>query len=110
MLAATGHQFFIIEPLMADGQVRRWDERMRPVPQNVTIAPVSELTKLLEAGAIGLTICHNAKDIHAVSGSQNCPKGLVFHNKLTTEIALGGNSDRFYLNTTKEPCLEQGHG
>ena len=92
MLAATGHQFYIFEPLTANGLSRRWDERMRPLPENVTIVSEPDMREMLEQEQFDLIICQNARDIIAVSERQNIPKVLVFHNKLTTEIGLGGNS------------------
>ena len=101
MLASVGHQFFIYEPLTAGGQPRRWDKRMRPIPENVTIITEADMRGMLERERFDLIICQNAKDIIAVSGCQNIPKLLVFHNKLTTEIGLGGNS------ITRESYLKQ---
>lgn len=92
MLASIGHQFYIFEPLTASGKPRRWDERMRPIPENVTVITEPDMLGMLEREQFDLIICQNAKDIIALSDCQNIPKVLVFHNKLTTELALGGNS------------------
>ncbi len=74
---------------------------MRPIPGNVTIITEPDMRGMLERERFDLIICQNAKDILAVSGCQNIPKLLVFHNKLTTEIALGGGS------ITRESYLKQ---
>ena len=92
MLASVSHQFFIIEPLTGNGRPRLWDRGMRPLPENVTIISEPDMRRMLEQGQLNLIICQNVKDIIAVSDCQNIPKVLVFHNKLTTELALGGNS------------------
>jgi len=101
MLASIGHQFYIYEPLTSTGQPRRWDKRMRPIPENVTIITEPDFGRMLEREQLDLIICQNARDIIAVSDCQNIPKVLVFHNKLTTEIALGGSS------ITRESYLKQ---
>ncbi len=89
MLAATGHQLLIIEPIMSENLPRKWNESMRPLPENVSLIGFGEMAKNLDAGDIDLVICQNVKDLVAVNKWEKTPKILVFHNKLTTEIALG---------------------
>ena len=87
LLAYTGYRIFVVEPDHAGGR-RRWDTRMRSVPENVTIVPDNVWEHDLESGAYDLALCHNMTDLPAVASSP-IPKILVFHNKLTTSLALG---------------------
>jgi len=110
LLAETGHELFVLEPVISEGVIRQWDEKFRSKPENLKTISQVEMTEMLDRGAIDLIICHNVKDLLTVSGRQNPPKILVFHNKLTTEIALGGNTvDRnTYLEQIK-PHLQGVH-
>ncbi len=63
----------------------------RPLPGNAKIVNKNEVEKGLADGFFDLIICHNINDLLTVHGYPEAPKILVFHNKLSTEIALGGN-------------------
>lgn len=88
LLARIGHEFLIVEPEIAPGHYRRWDENMRPVPKNVRLISQKSAEKMLELGELDLIIAHNIKDLIAVK-DYSLPKIVVFHNCLTTEIKLG---------------------
>jgi spore maturation protein CgeB/ubiquinone/menaquinone biosynthesis C-methylase UbiE/thioredoxin-like negative regulator of GroEL len=88
LLARTGHEFLIVEPEIAPGHYRRWDENMRPVPQNVRLISQKIAEEMLELGELDLIIAHNIKDLIVVK-DYSLPKIAVFHNCLTTEIKLG---------------------
>ena len=107
LLAETGHNFFIYEPIMGSELQRRWNIQFRPLPQNAKIVNKAEIDKGLGEGSFDLIICHNINDLLTVNGYPKTPKILVFHNKLSTEIALGGNTVEraTYLEQVK-PLLE----
>lgn len=107
LLSETGHNFFIYEPFMGPNLQRRWNVSFRPVPKNTIIVGKDEMQRGLEQGHFDVIICHNINDLLTVKSYPNTPKILVFHNKLSTEIALGGNTvDRAaYLGQIK-PMLE----
>ncbi len=88
LLARTGHEFLIVEPEIAPGHFRRWDENMRPVPENVSMISKKNAQQMLELGELDLIIAHNIKDLIEVK-DYSLPKIAVFHNCLSTEIALG---------------------
>ena len=88
LLARTGHEFLIVEPEIAPGHYRRWDENMRPVPENVCLISQKTAEEMLELGELDLIIAHNIKDLIMVK-DYSLPKISVFHNCLTTEIGLG---------------------
>ncbi|HID96486.1 MAG TPA: methyltransferase domain-containing protein [Candidatus Latescibacteria bacterium] len=91
MLAKTGHQFEIVERFK--GGSKRWLTQIRPIPSNATIIGEQVAQQRLEDGWYDLVICHNPQDLQQV-GTYELPKIMVFHNKLSTEIALGGNQIR----------------
>jgi len=88
LLAQTGHEFLIVEPEIAPGRYRQWDENMRPIPKNVGLISNSTALEMLELGELDLIIAHNLKDLIVVK-DYSLPKINVFHNCLTTEIKLG---------------------
>ncbi|HDN67792.1 MAG TPA: methyltransferase domain-containing protein [Firmicutes bacterium] len=88
LLAKTGHQWHIIERLK--GGVKHWLYQVRPLPSNATLVDEQTAMEKLNRGGYDLVICHNVKDLMQVQTS-SVPKIMVFHNKLSTEIALGGN-------------------
>jgi spore maturation protein CgeB/tetratricopeptide (TPR) repeat protein len=88
LLAKIGYQFLIVEPEVSQGHYRRWDENMRPVPENVHLTSMTTAQEMLEQGEFDLIIAHNIKDLIAVK-DYSLPKIVVFHNCLTTEIELG---------------------
>ncbi len=90
LLSKIGHTFLIIEPEISEGNYRRWDKNMRPVPDNVILVSEKEAISQLDEGAIDLVIAHNIKDLVNIY-EYSLPKIIVFHNKLSTEIKLGKN-------------------
>ena len=107
LLSGIGHNFFIYEPDMGHNLQRRWDVGFRPLPENAKIVDKDGVEKGLGESFFDLVICHNINDLLTVQGYSKTPKILVFHNKLSTEIALGGKTvDRAaYLEQIK-PLLE----
>ena len=100
LLSKIGHTFLIIEPEITEGNYRRWDQNMRPIPDNVILVSEDEAMAQLDEGSLDLIIAHNVKDLIKIR-DYSIPKILVFHNKLTTEIGLGNNNinrDK-YLNS-----------
>ena len=99
LLSKIGHTFLIIEPEISEGNYRRWDKNMRPVPDNVILVSEKEAISQLDEGAIDLVIAHNIKDLVNIY-EYSLPKIIVFHNKLSTEIKLGNNkvNREDYLN------------
>jgi len=87
LMARMGHEFLIVEPEIAPGHCRRWDENMRPVPENVRLISKATALEMLELGELDLIIAHNVKDLLEVR-DYSLPKILVFHNCLSTEIGL----------------------
>ena len=87
LLARMGHEFLIVEPEITPGHYRRWDENMRPIPENVRLISKTTALDMLELGELDLIIAHNIKDLLEVK-DYSLPKILVFHNCLTTEIKL----------------------
>ncbi|MDP6624955.1 MAG: hypothetical protein QGG87_00665, partial [Nitrospinota bacterium] len=90
LLAQTSHRFTIVEPEVREGFIRRWKKELRPVSQNITLMDKADALSNLEAGTFDLAICQNVKDLLFIKDFL-LPKILVFHNKLSTEIALGRN-------------------
>lgn len=91
LLAKTGHFFDIAEPKTGRGGVRRWSVSSRPVPQNGKIISFDEGIRNLKSGQYDIAICHNVADLKAVA-QYDTPSILTFHNKLSTELALGGDT------------------
>mgnify|MGYP006414278653 FL=1 len=102
LLSKIGHTFLIVEPQISEGNYRRWDTNMRPIPNNVILLSEEEAISQLDEGDVDLVIAHNIKDLVKIY-EYSLPKIIVFHNKLSTEIELGGNKvDRLdYLNKLK---------
>jgi tetratricopeptide (TPR) repeat protein len=90
LLSRMNHEFLIVEPEIAEGHYRKWDQNMRPVPDNVRLISVEQARENLEQGEIDCIIAHNVKDLIEVR-DYSLPKIMVFHNCLTTEINLGNN-------------------
>lgn len=90
-MAKTGHSFDIIEPQRGRIGARRWDERMRPAPNNVAVISQTEGLDRLDRQLYDIVVCHNFADLALVADCQE-PLILLFHNKLTSEIAIGGNT------------------
>jgi len=89
LLAKTGCFFDVVERWK--GGRFGWIGEFRPVPSNCRLVSEDEARAGLDAGAYDRIIAHNIKDLVSVNRWQ-VPKILVFHNKLSTEIALGGNT------------------
>jgi len=90
-LAKTGHRFDIVEPDQGRGGVRRWNTKIRPVPENISIISNSLLNANLDKGLYDVAVLHNFSDLKRVAGV-GVPVILVFHNKLTTELKTGSNT------------------
>ncbi len=88
-LAKTGHAFDIVERMK--GGSRTWFYETRPLPANARIVKERTARRRVRAGAYDVIICHNVQDL-LWAQELPVPKILVFHNRLTTEIALGGNT------------------
>ena len=107
LLAKTGHTFDIAEPDTGRGGVRRWNYASRPLPQNAKIISHEDGLKNLKAGRYDIALCHNVTDLSAVV-EYDTPSILISHNKLTTELALGGDTvtRASYLASLK-PLIEK---
>jgi spore maturation protein CgeB/tetratricopeptide (TPR) repeat protein len=90
LLSRMNHEFLVVEPEIAEGHCRKWDQNMRPVPDNVRLISMKQARKNLDQGEIDCIIAHNVKDLIEVK-DYSLPKIIVFHNCLTTEINLGNN-------------------
>jgi len=90
LLAKTGHEFYVLEPVLFGDSRRKWDFRFRPLPTNMKVVSEKETAEKLDRGFFNLIVCQNVRDFYFTSKWAGIPKILVFHNKLTTEIALGG--------------------
>ena len=107
LLAETGHNFFIYEPFMGPNLQRKWDLKFRPLPPKAKIVSKDEMDRGLEEGRFDVIICQNINDLLTVKEHPKTPKILVFHNKLSTEIALGGNAvDRAAYLAQVKPLIE----
>ncbi|NOZ26199.1 MAG: glycosyltransferase [Nitrospirae bacterium] len=87
MLAKTGCSFDVVEKWK--GGRFGWIREFRPVPDNCRLISEEEASYGLRSGVYDLIIAHNINDLVTVNDC-SVPKILVFHNKLSTEIALGG--------------------
>jgi glycosyltransferase involved in cell wall biosynthesis len=87
-LAKTGHAFDVVE--REKGGRRGWMYEQRPLPPNVRIVKDATARARLRAGEYSVALCHNMPDLGWV-GEYRVPKVVIFHNMLTTELALGGN-------------------
>lgn len=85
LLSKTGFAFDVVQKRKAG--LYGWIEAFRPVPPNVRLIHARAAQEGLRAGRYSRVIAHNFEDLLAV---RDCgvPIILVFHNKLTTEIAL----------------------
>jgi hypothetical protein len=100
LLAKTGHQFDVVQKLK--GGIFGWIHEFRPVPPNCRLISEDEAKDNLKLGYYDRIICHNINDLLFVHEFP-VPKVLIFHNKLSCEIALGGNT------INKEEYLRQVH-
>ena len=90
LLSRMNHEFLVVEPEIAPDHYRKWDQNMRPVPDNVRLISMKQAWENLEQGEIDCIIAHNVKDLIEVR-DYSLPKIMVFHNCLTTEIKLGND-------------------
>ncbi|MBC8283132.1 MAG: glycosyltransferase, partial [Nitrospinae bacterium] len=88
LLSRLNHEFLVVEPEIAPGHCRKWDQNMRPVPDNFSLVSMDQAQEKLEQGEIDCIIAHNIKDLIGVK-DYSLPKIMVFHNCLSTEIKLG---------------------
>lgn len=88
LLSKINHEFFVVEPEIAPAKFRKWDRKMRPVPDNFELISLDQAREKLEEGELDCIIAHNVKDLIEVK-DYYLPKVIVFHNCLTTEIKLG---------------------
>jgi len=101
LLARTGCDFDVVEKWK--GGRFGWIKEFRPIPSNCRLISEDEAKAGLSAGAYSRIIAHNINDLISVN-EWPIPKILIFHNKLSTEIALGGNTvDReLYLENARQ--------
>jgi glycosyltransferase involved in cell wall biosynthesis len=88
LLAKTGHQWEIVE--RRKGGTSTWFYETRPVPANARLVTEGTARDRLRRGGYDVVVCHNLHDALLVH-EYEVARVLVFHNKLTTELALGGN-------------------
>ena len=106
LLSRMKHEFLVVEPETAPEHFRKWDQNMRPVPDNFQLISMEQVRKKLEQGEIDCIIAHNIKDLIEVK-DYSLPKVIVFHNCLTTEIGLGkGKVNREEYLDKVTPLLE----
>ena len=98
LLSKTGYSFDVVERWK--GGRFGWIREFRPVPPNCRLISEEEAKEGLREGRYDRVICHNMEDLLFVRDFK-VPKILVFHNRLSTEIALGG------YRTEKDRYLEQ---
>jgi glycosyltransferase involved in cell wall biosynthesis len=91
MLAQTGHSFDVVEPSASGRFPQRWDLSVRPIPQNARIVAWESARDGLRANVYNLAVCHNFFDLALLCDFQT-PAVLLFHNRLTGELALGGDT------------------
>lgn len=107
LLSKIGHEFLVIEPEVGGGNIRKWDQNMRPLPKNVRLLSIEAAKEELDQNAVDLIIAHNVKDLIELK-DYTLPKILVFHNRLSTEIDLGnGKVDREDYLAKIQPFFQQ---
>ena len=89
LLAKTGHSIDIVERFKGGSKV--WFYETRPLPANGRIVKEATARRALRSHQYDAVVCHNMQDLLWI---QEWPvrKILVFHNKLSTETALGRNT------------------
>ncbi|AMM40511.1 Methyltransferase type 11 domain protein [Candidatus Desulfofervidus auxilii] len=98
LLAKTGHLFEVV--LRLKGGRKEWLVEQRPVPENIILISEEHALRKCYCHFYDIIICQNIDDLLLVKDIE-IPKILIFHNKLSTEIALGGNT------ISKENYLKQ---
>ncbi|MFQ5330078.1 MAG: glycosyltransferase [Thermodesulfobacteriota bacterium] len=89
LLAKTGYPFDVVEKWK--GGRFGWITEFRPLPDNCRLISEEEATDGLKRGLYSNVIAHNLQDL-LFTVEYRVPVVLIFHNKLSTEIALGGNT------------------
>jgi hypothetical protein len=92
LLAKTGYSFHIVEPDRGRLGKRKWNFASRPLPDNCSLVTWDHARATLAQQGYALVIGHNIFDASRVSSYHETPLVLLYHNKLSTEITLGGNS------------------
>ncbi len=85
LLSKVGWAFDVVE--RRKGGVDGWIRAIRPVPPRFHLLSEAEAARRIEAGAYDRAVAHNLQDLLFLRG-RGIPTILVFHNKLSTEIAL----------------------
>ncbi|CAD7774243.1 Ubiquinone biosynthesis O-methyltransferase [Candidatus Methanoperedenaceae archaeon GB37] len=98
LLAKTGHFFEVV--LRLKGGRKEWLVEQRPVPENIILISEDHALRKCYCHFYDIIICQNIDDLLLVKDIE-IPKILIFHNKLSTEITLGGNT------ISKEDYLKQ---
>ena len=83
-LAKLGYPMDVVGGLCTS----RWDERVRPVPENVTLVHVNETGR---RGPYMVALCHNLSDLIAIKHLE-VPRVLILHMNLHGRIAEEGCS------------------
>jgi glycosyltransferase involved in cell wall biosynthesis/2-polyprenyl-3-methyl-5-hydroxy-6-metoxy-1,4-benzoquinol methylase len=89
LLSKTGYEFDVVEKEKAG--IYGWIEAIRPVPPNCRLLSEEVAREGLQAGTYDRIIAHNLEDL-LFTRQWAVPKVLVFHNMLSTEIALSGKA------------------
>ena len=89
LLAKTGHQIDIVERFKGGSKV--WFYETRPLPGNAAVVTEATARRRLRTRSYDVVVCHNVPDL-VWSSEWPARKILIFHNKLSTEIALGRNT------------------
>ena len=89
LLAKTGHQIDIVERFKGGSKV--WFYETRPLPGNAAVVTEATARRRLRTRSYDVVVCHNVPDL-VWSSEWPARKILIFHNKLSPEIALGRNT------------------
>jgi SAM-dependent methyltransferase len=105
LLSKTGYDFDVVEKKKAG--IYGWIKALRPVPTNCRLISEAVAKEGLQAGTYDRIIAHNLEDLVLVR-AWAVPKVMVFHNKLSTEIALSGRAinKKDYLNRVAQLFTE----
>ena len=106
LLAKTGHSIDIVERFKGGSKV--WFYETRPLPANGRIVKEATARRALRSHQYDAVVCHNMQDLLWI---QEWPvrKILVFHNKLSTEIALGRNTVTLRVIVAEWPSVFERH-
>jgi spore maturation protein CgeB/SAM-dependent methyltransferase len=105
LLAKTGHAFDVVEKEKAG--IHGWIHAIRPVPPNCRLVSEVEAEEGLRSGAYDRILAQNLGDLLFVR-PWPLPKVLVFHSKLTNDLAITPRQiDRAaYLGRVKQLVAE----